>query len=101
MADMSKHIDLGGNTLIVSGINIASKPGQVGTPADLGTGGDVSSDELTLTGGATDVVITGTTAAAGTGAGSAGNTGGAVATNVLSITVNGTPFYIPLCSTNA
>lgn len=120
MADKSKYIDFGGLTLIVNGIKVnATKPGQLGT--------DLSGTEL----GALDVVAgtltaskalvadankkideirvgtfkivgpAGAAVAAGTGAGSAGNSGGAVGVKVLVVDVNGTPYYIPLCSTNA
>ena len=39
--------------------------------------------------------------AAGTGGGSAGASGGAVASNVLRISIAGTPYWIPLCNTNS
>lgn len=39
--------------------------------------------------------------AAGTGSGSAGASGGAVATHVLKVVINGTDYWIPLCDTNA
>lgn len=116
----TKYVDFGGLTLIVNGIKVnATKPGQLGT--------DLSGTEL----GALDVVAgtltaskalvadankkideirvgtfkivgpAGAAVAAGTGAGSAGNSGGAVGAKVLVVDVNGTPYYIPLCSTNA
>lgn len=47
------------------------------------------------------IMLTGTVTTAGTGAGSAGASGGAVATHVLTVEVNGTLYYIPLCNTNA
>lgn len=120
MVNKNKYVDFGGLTLIVNGIRVgASRPGQIGTDlsgTELGvldvTAGALTASKaivvdankqideirvgkLTLTG------PTGAAVAAGTGSGSAGNTGGAVATKVLEVSVNGTTYYIPLCSTNA
>lgn len=93
--DKVNTLDFGGLDVIVRSIKQADKPNQEGSDIELTAG------ELVITGGANDVTIPGTVAAAGTGAGSAGHTGGAVATHVLAITVGATPYYIPLCATNA
>jgi len=47
------------------------------------------------------ITLVGAVAAAGTGAGSAGNAGGAVATQVFTVEIAGTTYYVPLCATNA
>lgn len=100
MATKSDKIDLGGMTLIVKGINIADKPHQIGTPADLG-GGSIpdplevddlevaSSIELgNLTLNAADM----TAVAAGSQADHS---------HSLEIDINGTTYWIMLSDTNA
>ena len=64
-------------------------------------GANAAVDTAAITGELTGAATAGAAVAAGTGAGSAGNTGGAVGAKVLVCAVNGTTYYIPLCSTNA
>ena len=97
MTDRSNTMDFGGLTLVCKDIQTgANAPQQSGTAlSDTVDADTIKSGTLTIVG------PTGAAVAAGTGSGSAGNTGGAVATKVLQVDVNGTTYYIPLCSTNA
>lgn len=103
MVDKSTYVDQGGMTYIVSGINIADKPGQIGTPLDFTTPTftTVTADQIVIDAASDITIPSAAVATAGTGAGSAGASGGAVATHVLPITVGATTYYIPLCNTNA
>lgn len=78
--------------------------GTLAVTGDTTIGGSLSvADELTIDAGENEngpVVITGEIATAGTDAGAAGHTGGAVASHVLIISVGGTPYYVPLCAIN-
>lgn len=128
---MTTNVDLGGNTLIVENLRVgATAPGQTGTELsgteiayldgvtpgtvtaskavvvdaskDIATFGAVTATSFVVEAGANDITIpSAAVATAGTGAGSAGHTDGAVATHVLPITVGSTTYYIPLCNTNA
>lgn len=84
-----------------AGMTIRCKNLIVGADRSGNTGNDVDTS-ATLKGGSLTLTFpTGAAVAAGTGAGSAGNSGGAVGAKVLVCAVNGTTYYIPLCSTNA
>lgn len=83
---------------------VAAASGNTAIAGDTTIGGSLSvADELTIDAGENEdgpVVITGEIATAGTDAGAAGHTGGAVASHVLIISVGGTPYYVPLCAIN-
>jgi hypothetical protein len=104
MVDKSKQVDLAGNTLIVEKLHTgATKTGQQGTEFSF-TAPNVASittDVLVIDATEDITIPSAAVATAGTGAGSAGASGGAVATHVLPITVGATTYYIPLCNTNA
>lgn len=103
MADNSKYIDMAGNTLVISAINVSDTPGELGTALDLTNPvfEDVTVDSIIIDAASDITIPSAAIAAAGTGAGAAGASGGAVATHVLPITVGATTYYIPLCNTNA
>lgn len=105
MANKSSVLDFGGNTLIVKDIKLADKPGQAGSEegglSANPTFGIVTADKIVIDATNDITFPSGADVAAGTGAGSAGHTGGAVATRVIPITIGVTTYYIPLCSTNA
>lgn len=131
MVNKSKQLDYAGNTLIVDSINVgATKSGQQGTALsgseialldgvtagtvtagkavvaaestkNIGTFGSVTATSFVVDAASDITIPSAAVATAGTGAGSAGNASGAVATHVLPITVGATTYYIPLCNTNA
>lgn len=105
MGNPNQH-DWAGIDLVVKSVRTgANKPGDQGTAiADTETPTFESvtveaSGSLTLDAMVIDAPSAAT--AAGTGAGSAGNTGGAVATHVIPVKFGETTYYIPLCATNA
>lgn len=90
----SKILDWAGMTIRCKNIIVgADKSGVTGNDVD--TSAKLSGGSLVLT------FPTGAATAAGTGASSAGVSTGAVATKVLPVAINGTTYYIPLCSSNA
>lgn len=103
MVDKSKYVDQAGMTWVVSGINISDTPGTLGTAFSF-TAPNVTTltaDQIVIDAASDITIPSAAVAVAGTGAGSAGNASGAVATHVLPITVGATTYYIPLCNTNA
>jgi hypothetical protein len=101
MSTKTRTLDMGGITLLVNDIKLATKPNQAGTATISSTAVAVPATGTLTLGTAVITAPSGAATAAGTGANSAGVSTGAVASNVLPIVVNGTTFYIPLCSSNA